>query len=52
VFAAVDPLPTIDEAEAELIGEALRRSGGNQTLAARIVGMSRTTLHKRLHREP
>ena len=47
----MERLPTIDEAEQMLIGDALRRTDGNQTLAARMLGMSRTTLNKRLKRE-
>jgi DNA-binding NtrC family response regulator len=50
-FAPMGRLPTVDEAEQMLIRDALRRSGGNQTLAARMLGMSRTTLNKRLKRE-
>ncbi len=50
LFAGASRLPTVDEAEAALIGEALRRADGNQTLAARMLGMSRTTLNKRLRR--
>ncbi len=48
LFAQVDRLPTVAEAEELLINEALRRANGNQTLAARMLDMSRTTLNKRL----
>ena len=44
------PLPTLKEGEQVLIDEALRRSNGNQTLAAGLVGMSREALNKRLRR--
>jgi len=37
-------LPTLDRAGEMLIAEALRRSGGNQTLAAKMIGISRQTL--------
>jgi DNA-binding protein Fis len=30
----------------------MRRSGGNQTIAAHLLGMSRTTLNKRLKKTP
>jgi DNA-binding protein Fis len=33
-----------------LIAEALRRTDGNQTLAAKLLGMTRTALNKRLTR--
>ncbi len=45
-----DQLPTIKEIEQELIDEALKRSSGNQTIAARILGISRRALNNRLHR--
>ena len=40
--------PKLKEVEHLLIGEALRRADGNQTLAARMLGLSRCTLNKRL----
>jgi DNA-binding NtrC family response regulator len=48
IFAEV--LPTADEALDLLIQEAMQRSKGNQTVAAQLLGMSRTTLGKRLRR--
>jgi len=36
-------LPTIDEAEAALVAEALRRTEGNKAMAARLLGISRQT---------
>lgn len=42
------PLPTIKEVVAELIAEALKRSEGNQSLAARMLGISPPALCKRL----
>lgn len=44
-------LPTADEAMELLIREAMRRAKGNQTIAAQMLGMSRTTLGKRLKRD-
>ncbi|MBN2506980.1 MAG: sigma-54-dependent Fis family transcriptional regulator [Verrucomicrobia bacterium] len=40
---------TVKEAEKELIVRALKDSGGNRTDAARKLGMSRRTLHRKLH---
>ena len=44
-------LPTLDEMENLLIEEALKRSEGNQTLAAELLGISRRALNNRLHRK-
>jgi DNA-binding NtrC family response regulator len=41
-------LPSLKDAEQMLIDEALRRSNGNQTLAASFLGMTRSALNKRL----
>jgi len=41
-------LPTIKQATQLLINEALRRSGGNQTAAARMLGVSQPALSKRM----
>lgn len=40
---------TVQEAEKQLIIQALRETGGNRTEAARRVGLSRRTLHRKLH---
>ncbi len=40
---------TVEEAEKELIVRALKETGGNRTLAAKKLGMSRRTLHRKLH---
>jgi DNA-binding NtrC family response regulator len=40
---------TVKEAEKELIIQALKASEGNRTLAAEKLGMSRRTLHRKLH---
>lgn len=39
---------TVEEAERQLIIQALKEVGGNRTLAAKKVGMSRRTLHRKL----
>ena len=44
-------LPTLAQVEHILIEEALARSGGNQTLAAHVLGISRQALNNRLHRK-
>jgi DNA-binding NtrC family response regulator len=43
-----DPLPTMDQTIQKLVQEALRRSGGNQAAAARMLGISRQAMHQRL----
>ena len=43
-------LPTLKEAEFILIAEALRRSEGNQTIAAKLLGITRRALNNRLQR--
>ena len=40
---------TAQEAERELIIHALKATGGHRTLAAKKLGMSRRTFHRRLH---
>lgn len=44
-----DRLPSVRQATDILIQEALRRAKGNQSLAAQLLGISRTTLNKHLH---
>ena len=41
---------TVKDAEKELIVQALKETGGNRTLAAKRLGMSRRTLHRKLHK--
>ncbi|MGE4344744.1 MAG: sigma-54-dependent transcriptional regulator [Geoalkalibacter sp.] len=43
-------LPTLNQAISQLIDEALARTGGNQTIAADLLGISRPALNKRLSR--
>ncbi|MFN0069008.1 MAG: sigma-54-dependent transcriptional regulator [Limisphaerales bacterium] len=40
---------TVQEAERQLIIRALRETAGNRTAAARRIGVSRRTLHRKLH---
>ena len=40
---------TLKEAEKQLIIRALNEAAGNRTLAAKKLGMSRRTLHRKLH---
>src|SRR5439155_3977490 len=40
---------TVHEAEKQLIIRALKESNGNRTLAAKKIGISRRTLHRKLH---
>lgn len=44
-------LPSLDRTCELLIAEALRRSGGNQTLAAKMIGISRQTLIRYLKKD-
>jgi two-component system, NtrC family, nitrogen regulation response regulator GlnG len=43
-------LPTLREAERAVIAEALKRAQGNQSVAARMVGITRQALNRRLRR--
>jgi DNA-binding NtrC family response regulator len=47
-FAVCSRLPTLREAGDLLVQEALRRSRGNQSMAARMLGITRPALSKRL----
>jgi DNA-binding NtrC family response regulator len=42
------PLPTLEDAERQLIDEALRRFGGNRRQTARALGISERTLYRKL----
>lgn len=50
IFASLDPLPTPEQAYQLLIDEAMKRAKGNQSQAARLLGMSQPALNKRLKR--
>jgi len=41
---------TVQEAEKQLIVRALKEAGGNRTEAAKAIGISRRTLHRKLHK--
>jgi len=47
-FSGFEELPTFTDAAAFLVMEAMDRAGGNQTLAARLLGISQPALSKRL----
>ena len=47
-FAEFEHLPTFGEAIELLMAEAIDRAGGNQTIAARLLGMTQSGLNKRL----
>jgi DNA-binding NtrC family response regulator len=47
-FSGLERLPSFDEALEWLVREAMTRAGGNQTLAARLIGVSQPALSKRL----
>jgi len=44
-------LPTLKQAEDLLVEEALRRSGGNQAIAASMLGITRQALNKRVNKQ-
>lgn len=44
-------LPTMQEAEIILIQEALKRSNGNQSIAAQLLGITRQTLNRKLKKD-
>jgi DNA-binding NtrC family response regulator len=50
IFSELNTLPTLEQAMELLIDEALRRANGNQSLAARMLGVSQSALNKRLRR--
>jgi DNA-binding NtrC family response regulator len=48
LFSGLDRLPTFGEAAELLVAEAMARANGNQTIAARLLGISQPALSKRL----
>ncbi|MGR7922758.1 sigma-54-dependent transcriptional regulator [Zobellella denitrificans] len=48
LFSQLDTLPTLQQAGELLVAEAMRRAQGNQSLAARLLGISQPALSKRL----
>ncbi len=47
-FSDSQRLPSLKEAEENLIAESLKRAKGNQSIAARLLGISRQSLNRRL----
>ena len=45
-FLPLERLPTLAESRALLVQEALRRGEGNQSIAARLLGISQSALSK------
>lgn len=43
-------MPTLEQVEHDYIREVLIATGGNKTLAARVLGVDRSTLYRRLKR--
>ena len=52
LYSNLPVLPTLREASDELVREALSRAGDNQGVAAGLLGMSRTSLNRRLKPAP
>lgn len=50
IFSGFDTLPTPEQAYTLLVEEAMRRTKGNQSQAARLLGMTQPALNKRLKR--
>jgi DNA-binding NtrC family response regulator len=50
LFAGVERLPTFYEAADLLVAEAMSRANGNQSIAARLLGITQSALCKRLKR--
>jgi transcriptional regulator with GAF, ATPase, and Fis domain len=50
LFEEMATLPTLAEATGQLLGEAMRRADGNQSIASRLLGISQPALSKRLKR--
>lgn len=48
---AVSGISRLDDLEAEIVRQAVEQAGGNLSLAARRLGIARTTLYRRLRRE-
>ncbi len=47
-FSGLEELPTLTQASQLLVDEALQRSAGNQSIAARLLGISQPALSKRV----
>lgn len=51
LYGALEELPTLKEASRRLIAEAVQRADGNQSAAARILGITQPALNYRLKKE-
>jgi DNA-binding NtrC family response regulator len=47
-YRSLDPFPTLKQMESLLIREAMKQAKGNQTIAARLLGITRQTLNNKL----
>jgi len=50
IYSTLSQLPFIDEAIELLVDEAMNRTGNNQSMTARLLGISQSALNKRLKR--
>lgn len=50
-FSMLEELPTLQQGGLLLVSEAMRRAAGNQSIAARLLGISQPALSKRLKKE-
>lgn len=50
-FSSLESLPTLQQVGQLLVAEAMQRSAGNQSIAARLLGISQPALSKRLKQE-
>ena len=44
------PVPTLEQAERDLIAAALRQAGGNKNEAARLLGIDRQRLYRKIEK--
>ena len=49
-LSLLDKLPALKEMEEQLIAESMKRADGNQSVAARLMGLKKSTLNNRLRR--
>jgi DNA-binding NtrC family response regulator len=52
LFVPSEPLPNLHDLPDLVIAEAMRRAKGNQSVAARLIGISQPALSKRLKKNP
>ncbi len=52
VFSYTGPFPSLAEVEDYFVTQALKRAQGNQSIAARMLGVSQSTLSRRLRKSP